>query len=82
MLCFAHLMKAEDVEAVLDNRLGEIERYKTIFNDIEKSCEHNWPSGMKFVLGFGKAMSAATEQYINENRYLLAEEIEERSVTA
>lgn len=82
MMCFAHLMKAEDVEAVLDNRIDEIERYKTIFNDIEKSCEHNWPSGMKFVLGFGKAMSAAMEQYINENRYLLVEDTKERSATA
>jgi len=81
MMCFAHLMKSEDVETVLDNRLDEIERYKTIFNNIETSCEHNGPSGMKFVLGFGKAISAATEQYINENRYLMVDEAKERSAT-
>lgn len=82
MMCFAHLMKAEDVEAVLDNRLDEIERYKTIFSDIEKSCGNNWPPGMTFVLGFGKAMSAAMEKYINDHRHLLAEATEERSATA
>jgi len=82
MMCFAHLMKADNVDAILDNQLGEIERYKTMFDDIEKSYKQDWPPGMKFVLGFGKAISAATEQYINENRCLLADESEERSATA
>ena len=82
MLCFAHLMSPDDVKAVLDNRLGEIERYKAIFDDIEADCGTNWPPGMQFVLGFGKAISAATEQYINENRHLLVDETEARSATA
>lgn len=82
MMCFAHLMNADDVEAVLDNRLGEIERYKATFDDIEASCGNDWPSGMKFVLGFGKAISAAAEQYISENRHLLVDETKPRSATA
>ena len=72
-LCFSHLMRPQDLEAVLDNRLGEIERYKAIFRDIEDSSDRHWPPGMKFVLGFGKAISAAMEQYINDNRDLLTE---------
>lgn len=79
MLCFSHLMQADDVEAVVDNRLGEIERYKTIFKEIEQRCDMQRPAGMKFVLGFGKAVSAAMEQYINDNRYLLSQETPDKS---
>lgn len=78
MLCFSHLMQPENVEAVIDNRLSEIERYKKIFKNIEDSSNLNWPPGMQFVLGFGKAVSAAMEQYINENRHLLEQSVDER----
>jgi len=81
MMCFAHLMPVEDVQAVLDNRLADIEQYKDIFKDIESSCESAWPPGMKFVLGFGKAMSAAMEKYINDNRDLLTQEQQEKTAT-
>ena len=80
MMCFAHLMRPGDVEAVLDNRLADIERFKELFKEIEADSMHNWPQGMKFVLGFGKAIAATMEQYINDNRYLLVEEAEEQSV--
>lgn len=78
MMCFAHLMTAENITAVLENRLGEIERYKAIFENMEIRCAHDWPPGMKFVLGFGKAISATMEQYIKNNRHLLVEETEKR----
>ncbi len=71
MMCFAHLMRPADVEAVLDNRLDEIQRYKAIFRDIEERSGAQWPAGMQFVLGFGKALSAAMEQYIKDNRHIL-----------
>jgi hypothetical protein len=32
---------------------------------------------MQFVLGFGKAISAAMEQYISDNRHVLAEKNEQ-----
>jgi len=80
-MCFAHLMKAEDIETVLDNRLGEIERYKAIFDDIENNSEKDWPPGMKFVLGFGKAISATMEQYIKDNRHLFVQDTEKQSAT-
>ena len=74
MMCFADLMRPDDVEAVLDNRLADIERYKQLFVEIEAEHSEDWSRGMQFVLGFGKAIAAAMEQYINDNRDLLVEE--------
>lgn len=81
MMCFSRLMPTEDIETVLDNRLDDIERYKVLFENIEADCEHGRSPGMKFVLGFGKAVSAAMEQYINENRFLLFEDTEDQTAT-
>ena len=80
MMCFAHLMRPEDVEAVLDNRLADIERFKEMFDEIESGGLHDWPPGMRFVLGFGKTIAATMERYIHDNRYLLTEQTEEQSV--
>ena len=73
-MCFAHLMRPEVVEAVLDNRLADIARYQALFRELETSCDHDWPAGADFVLGFGKAIAAAMETYIKENRHKLAAE--------
>lgn len=81
MMCFADLMDPADVEAVLDNRLGDIERIKTLFRDIESDCGHDWSKGMQFVLGFGKAVTAAMEQYINDNRHVLTDGQVSKSAT-
>lgn len=81
MMCFADLMDPADVEAVLDNRLGDIERLQELFRDIETNYSNDWSKGMQFVLGFGKAMTAAMEQYINDNRHALIEEQAEKSAT-
>lgn len=78
-MCFAHLMNPEDIETVLDNRLGEIQKYKSLFREIESSCRHDWPAGMKFVLGFGKAISATMEKYIEDNRHVLVEETDKQT---
>jgi len=76
------LMRPGDVEEVLDNRLRDIQRYKSVFEDIEATCDNDWPAGMEFVLGFGKAISATMEQYINDNRHMLVEETDKQSATA
>jgi len=81
MMCFADLMDPADVEAVLDNRLDDIESYKVLFRKIETEHAHDWSKGMQFVLGFGKAMTAAMEQYINENRDQLIGEQVTKSAT-
>lgn len=73
-MCFSHLMELDDVQAVLDHRLSEIEKYKELFREIEKDGMSEWPQGAKFVLGFGRAVASAMETYVKENRHLLAEE--------
>lgn len=81
-LCFAHLMKPEDIETVLDNRLAEIEEYKKFFKDLEDGDLQCMHAGTKFVVGFGKAMMAATEAFIAENRHTLIEADDRKSATA
>ena len=78
-MCFAHLMRPEIIEAVLDNRLEDIAHYQNLFLELETSCSQDWPAGADFVLGFGKAMAAAMETYIKENRHKLAAEPVARS---
>ena len=73
-MCFAHLMRPQDIETVLNNRLCDIARYQEMFRQFESDDLCDWPGGAKFVLGFGKAVAAAMETYINENRHLVTEE--------
>jgi len=71
-MCFAHLMRPDDIETVLNHRLEDIARYQAMFAEFENGCMVDWPEGMKFVLGFGKAVAGAMETYITENRHSLA----------
>ena len=70
-MCFAHLMRSEDIETVLDHRLQDIAMYQDMFRGFEQECIAEWPEGQKFVLGFGKAVAKAMETYIRENRHML-----------
>ena len=74
------LMEEDDVQTVLDHRLSEISRYRELFRNIEQEGMSDWPEGAKFVLGFGKAVAAAMETYIKENRHALATEPTARTV--
>ncbi len=73
-MCFAHLMPIEQIQAVLDNRVEDCEYYIKMIADIERDCMHDWPPGMTFVAGFGKAMNEAMKKYVEENRHLLSED--------
>ena len=44
-MCFAHLMRPEDIETVLDHRLGDIARYQAMFTHFENECMADWPEG-------------------------------------
>lgn len=81
-MCFAHLMPNQHVQTVLDNRIEECAHYANMISDIQTNCMHDWPPGMRFVAGFGKAMTDATKKYVEENRHLLTEESESQSATA
>lgn len=73
-MCFAHLMTPQQIKVVLDNRIEETERYLAMFEKIECDCMHDWPPGMHFVLGFGKAITATVKTYVEENRHMLVAE--------
>ncbi len=71
-LWFAHLMTEEQVNAVLDNKLEEIDEFlKMIKEFVTGKCPAAGP-GTRFVAGFGQHMASAIKQYIQENRSLLA----------
>ena len=73
-MCFAHLMSAEQIETVVQNRMDEIEHYIAMFNEFEDCGMDDWSKGMQFVCGFGKAMIEAKKRYIEENKHLLTEQ--------
>lgn len=81
-MCFAHLMRPEDIEAVLDHRLEEIARYQAMFAQLESERMDDSSAGMKFVLGFGKAMANAMQTYINDNRQVLEDDQPVRAANA
>lgn len=80
-MCFAHLMRPQDVETVLDHRLEDIARYQEMFRQFESECVSEWPEGARFVLGFGRAVANAMETYIRENRHTLAADSSARAAT-
>ena len=73
-MCFAHLMPPQDIQTVLDHRLEDIAHYQEMFRHFEDEEMSEWPEGMKFVLGFGKAVAGAMQTYITENRHLMTQE--------
>jgi PadR family transcriptional regulator AphA len=80
-MCFAHLMPAEQIDTVLNSRMDECEYYCRVITEIENDRMHEWPPGMKFVAGFGKAMTEAMRVYVKENRHLLEEQKSNKSAT-
>jgi len=80
-ICFAHLMPSAQIEAVLDNRLEDCAYYRGMISDIEEDRMGDWLPGQQFVAGFGKAMIAAMEKYVEENRHLLSEKTHITSAT-
>ena len=80
-MCFAHLMPNEHVQTVLNSRVEECEYYVKMISDIEMDYADDWPPGMRFVAGFGKAMTDAMKKYVEENRHLLVEKKPSKSAT-
>lgn len=72
-LFFAHLMSAEQVDRVLDNRMREIDDFLQFIAGIDFSERSCWPPGASFVAGFGVAMAEASKKYIDEHRHSLAD---------
>ncbi|MFQ5610336.1 MAG: PadR family transcriptional regulator, partial [Woeseiaceae bacterium] len=73
-MCFAHLMSPEQIERVLQSRSEDIARYLALFEELKVGGTKDWPQGMQFVCGFGKAMTEAMQKYIEENKDMLTEQ--------
>ena len=73
-MCFAHLMSPQQIETVITSRIEDIERYMSMFHELESTCMDDWPEGMRFVCGFGKAMMIAMQTYIEENKDMLIQQ--------
>ncbi len=70
-ICFAHLMTAEQIATVLNNRIAEIESYEKLFEEFEHTCMHETPHGMHFTVGMGRAVMLAMKKYIQDNGHKL-----------
>ncbi|NIV17545.1 MAG: PadR family transcriptional regulator [Woeseiaceae bacterium] len=77
-MCFAHLMAPEQVQIVLDSRIADTEQYLKMFDEIEFG-EEEYPAGVRFTIGFGRAMVQAMKQYVEQNRHMFDEESEPAS---
>lgn len=71
-MCFAHLMTPEQIATVLDNRLRDLGTYLEMFEEFE-SCSDKWTEGMRFVCGFGRAVTEASKAFIEKNRDVLVQ---------
>lgn len=67
-LFFAHLMSEEQVDAVLDNRVREVNEFIEMLDGMDMQDKSQWPAGARFVAGFGHAIATACRHYIEENR--------------
>ncbi len=72
-MCFAHLMPTEQIETVLKSRLEDVDNWLKLIAKAEACCYEQWPPGMKFVAGFGKAMTLAMKNYVEENAHMVTD---------
>lgn len=72
-LFFAHLMDDEQIDAVLDNRIREVETFLQLLDGLDLEDTQKWPAGARFVAGFGRTMATACRDYIDRNRHALTE---------
>ena len=75
-MAFAHLMTAEQIEIVLNSRIEDANRNLQVIDEFECSCDGDWPVGVQFTLGFGRAMMQAMKTYVEENRHVFNEPAE------
>ena len=69
-MAFAHLMTPEQVQTVLDSRIVDADRNLQYIDEFENSCDCDWPAGVRFTLGFGRAMMNAMKDYVEQNRHM------------
>ena len=78
MICFAHLMTNEQIHAVLDNKIAEIDNFLEVFGDLPDCGCDTLPAGAQFVAGFGRHVAASLKQYIEDHRAMLTDDGQSR----
>jgi DNA-binding PadR family transcriptional regulator len=71
-LWFAHLMTAEQIETVIENKLAEVDEFLEMIEEFQAENCPGSGQGAQFVAGYGKHMMSSFKQYIEQNRDLLA----------
>lgn len=74
LMHFAHMLPKTQLDAILDQRLEEIERQLGLIRIMERgtAAGEASASGARFVRGFGKAVMTAASDYIRTHRHGLA----------
>ena len=69
-MAFAHLMTPAQVQTVLDSRIRDAEENLQYIDEFENGFDHDAPAGIRFTLGFGRAMLHAMKTYVEETRHM------------
>lgn len=79
-LWFAHLMTDEQIDALIDNKLVEINAFLEMIGEFP-GCEcDSVPKGAQFVAGFGQHMASEFRKYVETHREMLIEKHEQQDV--
>lgn len=82
MMWFAHLMSEQQIDTVIDNRLAEIEAFLALLDEFAL-CERDGASpGARFVAGFGRHISIALKDYVEEHRHMLTDRAQDTDAPA
>ena len=73
-MAFAHLMTPEQVQTVLDSRIEDADLNLKFIDDFENCWDREWPVGVRFTLGFGRAMLNTMKEYVEQNRHMFETE--------
>lgn len=84
ILYFAHLLPPERLEAVLDERLAQLDRQLELIRQgrEDAATNQNLPIGAHFVHEFGTAAMTAARNYLHHNRKRFVAEIQAARTTA
>ena len=79
-MAFAHLMTPAQVQMVLDSRIKDAEENLQYIDEFENGFDHDAPAGVRFTLGFGRAMLHAMKTYVEENRHMFESDETQKTV--
>ena len=81
-LYFSHLLDSDQLNALLDGQLNELQEEIKHIDEITEQWDENTPTGARFVSGFGAALTQAAVDYIKTHRDMLVTQKSETTKTA